>query len=62
VADYVYPSVYFAYLVFFLSTVFAVIFCVRSLKDGYWGPDAEEPKHRMLADEETSDGRSQAGR
>jgi hypothetical protein len=55
VADYAYPSVFLSYLLFFLSTVVAVIFCVRSLKDGYWGPDAEEPKYRMLADEEAED-------
>jgi hypothetical protein len=57
VQDYVYPSVFLSYLLFFLSTAVAVIFCVRSLRDGYWGPEAEEPKYRMLADEETEDGR-----
>ena len=56
-ADYVYPSVFLAYLLFFLSTVVAIVFCVRSFRDGYWGPDAEEPKYRMLTDEETEDGR-----
>jgi hypothetical protein len=56
-ADYAYPSVFLSYLLFFLSTAVAVIFCVRSLKDGYWGADAEEPKYRMLADEESPNGR-----
>jgi hypothetical protein len=57
VQDYVYPSVFFSYLLFFLCTVVAVVFCVRSVKDGYWGPEAEAPKYRMLTDEETEDGR-----
>jgi hypothetical protein len=56
-ADYVYPSVFLSYLLFFLSTVVAIVFCVRSFRDGYWGPDAEEPKYRMLTDEETENGR-----
>ncbi len=49
--DYTYPSVYFSYFLFFLLAAGAVYFCVRSIKDGYWGRDSEEPKYRMLEDE-----------
>ena len=51
--DYVYPGIYFAYFTFFLLFGFAVFFCVRSLKDGYFGPDGEKVKYQMLDD--TSD-------
>jgi len=50
--DYVYPSVFLAYLMFFLCLAGAVFFLIRSRKDGYWGRDSEEPKYRMLADDE----------
>jgi hypothetical protein len=50
--DYTYPSVYFSYLFFALVAGGAVFFFVRSLKDGYLGKDSEEPKYRMLNDEE----------
>lgn len=50
--DYVYPSVFFSYFLFLLVTVGAVFFCVRSAKHGYWGPNGEEAKYRMLADDE----------
>lgn len=52
--DYVYPSIYFAYFTFFLLFAGAVIFCVRSLKDGYFGRDSESVKYRMLEDDEDS--------
>jgi hypothetical protein len=56
--DYVYPSVFFSYFLFFLVTAGAY-FCVRSASHGYWGPDGEDVKYRMLADdEETDHGRS----
>jgi hypothetical protein len=48
--DYTWPSVYFAYLFFAISLAFAVFFFVRSWKDGYWGREAEEVKHRMFED------------
>lgn len=51
--DYVYPSVFLAYLMFFLCFAGAVFFLVRSRKDGYWGRDSEDPKFRMLADDDT---------
>jgi hypothetical protein len=49
--DYTYQSVYFAYLLFALVAGGAVFFFVRSLKDGYLGPNSEEPKYRMLEDD-----------
>jgi len=49
--DYTYPSVYFSYLFFLLVAGGAVYFFIHSLKDGYWGKDSEEPKYRMLEDE-----------
>jgi len=48
--DYTWPSVYFAYLFFALCAAFAVYFFVRSFRDGYWGAEAEEIKHRMFDD------------
>ncbi|MGE0885905.1 MAG: cbb3-type cytochrome oxidase assembly protein [Blastocatellales bacterium] len=50
--DYVYPSIYFAYFYFFLLLVGALYFFFRSIKHGYWGKDSEEPKYRMLEDDE----------
>lgn len=50
--DYTYPSVFFAYLFFFISLGLAVFFFVRSARDGYWGKDSEEMKFRMLDDDE----------
>ncbi len=49
--DYVYPSVYFMYFLCFLFLCGAAFFLHRSLRDGYWGADSEEPKYRMLDDE-----------
>jgi len=49
--DYTYPSVYFSYFFFLLLVGVAVYFCIRSIKDGYWGRESEEPKYRMLQDE-----------
>ena len=46
--DYTYQSVYFAYLLFAVFAAGAVYFFVRSVKDGYLGPNSEEPKYRML--------------
>ncbi|HXJ88397.1 MAG TPA: cbb3-type cytochrome oxidase assembly protein CcoS [Candidatus Binatia bacterium] len=51
--DYVYPSIFLAYLMFFLCFAGALFFLVRSRKDGYWGKDSEDPKYRMLADDDT---------
>jgi len=51
--DYVYPSVFLAYLLFFLFLVGAIFFLVRSRRDGYWGSQSEDPKYRMLHDDES---------
>ena len=50
-SDYSYPSVYFSYFLFALFAGGAVFFFIRSLKDGYLGPNSEEPKYRMLEDD-----------
>ena len=50
-SDYVYQSIFFAYFLFFLLLGLSVYFFVKSLKDGYWGPESEEAKHRMMRDE-----------
>lgn len=54
--DYVYPSIFLAYLMFFLFFAGAIFFLFRSRKDGYWGQESEGPKYRMLHDaDETGD-------
>jgi hypothetical protein len=50
-SDYSYPSVFFSYFIFVLFAGGAVFFFIRSLKDGYLGPNSEEPKYRMLRDD-----------
>ncbi len=49
--DYTYQSVLFAYLLFAVLAAGAVYFFIRSVKDGYLGPNSEEPKYRMLEDD-----------
>ena len=51
-SDYTYPSIFLAYSLFFLCVAGAIFFLVRSRHDGYWGSQSEEPKNRMLADDE----------
>jgi hypothetical protein len=53
--DYVYPSIYLAYFMFFLFVAGALYFLIRSRHDGYWGERSEDPKYWMLADEEVLD-------
>jgi hypothetical protein len=50
--DYVYPSIYFSYFLFFLLAGGALYFFLRSLKHGYLGSKSEEAKFRMLHDDE----------
>ncbi|MBI5085554.1 MAG: hypothetical protein HZB13_13260 [Acidobacteria bacterium] len=50
--DHVYPSIYFSYFFFALMAGGALYFFVKSLKSGYLGRNSEEPKHRMLEDDE----------
>ncbi|MBI4912056.1 MAG: hypothetical protein HY823_04905 [Acidobacteria bacterium] len=51
--DYTYPSVYLAYLFFFLSCAVTLYFFLRSRRDGYWGNHSEDVKYRMFDDDET---------
>lgn len=55
--DYSYPSVFLAYLMFFLFLAGATFFLLRSLRHGYWGEHGEDPKYRMLEDDETEPNR-----
>jgi len=50
VHDYVYPSIFLAYLMFFLFVAGALFFLIRSRKDGYWGEKSEDPKFHVLHD------------
>ena len=50
--DYVYPSIFFAYFFFLVLLVGAILFFIRSFKDGYWGKHSEDAKYRMLQDED----------
>ncbi len=50
--DYMYPSVFLAYFLFLILTLLTLYFLIRSRKDGYWGKDSEEPKYRMMRDED----------
>ena len=50
--DYMYPSVFFAYFLFFLLTALTAYFCLRSIKDGDFGKDSEEPKLQMMREED----------
>ena len=58
--DYVYPSVFLAYLMFFLFLAGAIFFLLRSRKDGYWGKESEDPKYRMLHDDAEVEGSREA--
>jgi hypothetical protein len=46
--DYTYPSIFFSYFLFFLFLVGGIYFCIRSLKRGYWGKDAEDVKYHVF--------------
>lgn len=50
--DYTYPSVYLAYLMFFLLAALAVYFFARTLRDGYWGEDSEDVKFTVFEEGE----------
>lgn len=53
--DYSYPSIFLAYFMFFLFVVGAAFFLARSARHGYWGSHSEEPKYRMLADDDAAE-------
>ena len=50
--DYTWPSIYLANLMFFIIFAGSAYFLFRSRKDGYWGKSSEEPKYRMLEDDD----------
>jgi len=59
--DYVYPSVFFSYFLFFLFLVGGIYFFIRSFRDGYWGSKGEDPKYRMLEDDDLAEGEVRPG-
>jgi len=52
--DYVYPSIFFSYFLFFLFLAGGIFFFVRSFRDGYWGKRGEDVKYQMMQDEDRS--------
>jgi hypothetical protein len=46
--DYTYPSVYLAYLMFFLLAALAVYFFAKTFRDGYWGKNSEDIKFTVF--------------
>ena len=56
-ADYTYPSVFFAYLFFALCVALAAFFFAKTVKDGYWGPSGEDVKYTVF-DEDGQNERS----
>jgi hypothetical protein len=52
VKDYYYPSIYFAYFVFFILAAGAAYFLAKTWKHGYFGRNSEEAKYRMLEDKD----------
>lgn len=55
--DYSYPSVFLAYLMFFVFLVGGIFFAWRSRRDGYWGEHSEDVKYQIFNDEDTNHGR-----
>ena len=50
--DYVYPSIFFSYFIFFLFLGGAIFFFVRSMRDGYWGKHGEDVKYIVMKDDD----------
>lgn len=50
-SDYSYPSIFLSYFLFLMLGGGALYFLIRSVRDGYWGQQSEEPKYRMLEDD-----------
>ncbi len=46
--DYTWPSVYFCYFFFAICLAFAVFFCIRSIRDGYWRRESEDIKYTVF--------------
>jgi hypothetical protein len=53
--DYMYPSVFFAYFLFFILTLLTGYFCVKSIRHGDMGAHSEEPKYLMMRDDAEGD-------
>jgi len=51
--DYVYPSIFLSYFLFFLFLADGIFFFVRSLRDGYWGKHGEDVKYIVMQDDES---------
>jgi hypothetical protein len=49
--DYMYQSVYLAYFLFFVLSLLTVAWFFIAGRRGYWGPNSEEPKYRMMSDD-----------
>lgn len=47
-----YPSVFLAYFMFFVLSVLTVVWFFIAGKRGYWGERGEEPKYRMMQDDD----------
>ena len=52
--DYVYPSIFLSYFMFFIFLAGGIFFFIRSFRHGYWGSKGEDPKYRIFEDEEPS--------
>jgi len=57
--DYVYPSIFFSYFLFFLFLVGGIFFFVRSVRDGYWGKHGEDVKYQMMQDDHAAQNASE---
>ncbi|MBK9168024.1 MAG: hypothetical protein IPM24_11230 [Bryobacterales bacterium] len=58
-ADYTWPSIYFAYSYFVLMVLGALVFLIRTVKDGYWGARGEDVKYQVFdSHEEREEGRT----
>jgi hypothetical protein len=52
--DHNWPLIIFSNLTFFLLFGATAYFLIRSRKDGYWNMSSEDPKYRMLQDDDDS--------
>jgi hypothetical protein len=50
--DYMYPSIFLAYFLFAVLTLLTLFWLVHTWKAGYWGRNSEEPKYRMMQDDD----------
>lgn len=57
--DYMYQSVFLSYFLFLVLTLLSLAWMIISFKGGYWGRNSEDPKYRMMQDDDDggSDGR-----